>query len=441
MKTIFITCFTGLISRNILATDTLEILRREPSLRIVIITSASRAAALARDFGGPNVVVEALATPPLAGIERLLWIVATNLLSTRTRQVQRRAKYEFDRKRFDYWSSFLFSLLGRAKIVRMFFRWAARHLDSGQETIFLFDRYQPALLLATDVYTPWDVKFMRQAERRGVAIVGMVRSWDNVTSKTLLQFIPERLVVSTERIKEEAQRLGDVPAERIHLVGIPHYDRYRALGRTPRHVFCARLGLDPAEPFVLFTPPSDNYLKADSITPLALEAIARTGAAVLVRMPLVGQAILGAYRPPQNVIFDSPGRSPDFTEVHLSRQADQHLADSIYHSVLVVTWASTMIIDAAVFNKPILLVGFDAAPRPYGKSITRYYDYNHQRRIIELGGARLVSSPEELTSEVRAAILHPERDRLGREAIVREYCGTLDGRAGERLGRYLLGCL
>jgi hypothetical protein len=100
-----------------------------------------------------------------------------------------------------------------------------------------------------------------------------------------------------------------------------------------------------------------------------------------------------------------------------------------------------MIIDAAVFQKPILLIGFDGSPRPYEESIRQYYDYTHQRRIIDLGGARLTKSPGELTEWAKRYLRDSSTDRDGRERIIQEYCGKLDRRAGERLGKYLLGAV
>ncbi len=438
MRTVFITCFTGLISRNILATDAFWRLKNHPDLRIVLIAPESRRAELEDEFGAPNVAVEGVLVPPLKGTDWILWVLATNLLNTNTRRVQRLARLAYDRSWFKYFVSLYLSWLGRARALRTLFRFFVARFAKTQGYQYLFERYRPDLLFATDVYTFPDVKLMLIAKRRGVKTVGMVRSWDNPTSKTLLMFIPEKLVVNTERIREEAVRLGDVPAERITVVGIPHYERYRSQERTLREVFFRKLSLDPRKPLILFTPPSDNYLKEDPITPVALEALARVGAQVLVRFPLVGDVELAGFKLPPDMVFDEPGKSPDFTEVHLSREADRHLADSIYHSDFVVTWASTMIIDAAVFGKPIILIGFDAAPRPYAKSITRYYDYDHQQRILETGGARLVKSPKELIDWCRRYLENPKIDKEGRARIVTEYCGKLDGKSGERLAAYLL---
>lgn len=438
MKTIFISCFRGIISRNILATDAFDMLRDRADIRVVIIAPESRIQVLTKEFGGPNVVVEGVAVLPLRGAEHVMWVIATNLLMTGTRRVQRRAKLARDHNWFDYGASLFVGALGRVKPVRQLFRFFANRIVSS-EFISLFERYRPSLVFSTDIYDPYDVKLMRQAHHAGVRIVGMVRSWDNVTSKTLLTFIPEELVVNSERIKAELVRYGDVRPECVTAVGVPHYDRYlNEHNRTPREQFIREVGLDPSQKLILFTPPSDRYLKGDPIAPVILDALSPVKANVLVRFPLVGKSEVENYTPPANVVFDSPANSPDFGDVHLDRAADQHLADSIFASDLVITWASTMIVDAAVFDKPIILVGFDATPRPYGRSIQQYYDYDHQRRIIETGGCRLVKNTDELVRAVEEYLISPGRDHEGRAKIMREYCGELDRYAGKRLGTLLL---
>lgn len=438
MKTILITCFTGLISRNILATDAFKIMRRRSNLRLVIITPQSREVILRREFGGPNVVIEAVRTYPLRGIDRVLWVAATNLLNTQARRVQRLAKLERDSNYLDYIFSGMAGFLGRFRSARRLFRAASSLVSGTPEYEYLFEKYAPDILFATDIYTPLDVKLMRLARERKVRTVGMVRSWDNVTSKTLLTFIPEIVVVSTERMKNELARYGDVDPRVVFCCGIPHYDHYTSSGRTSRADFFGKFGLDPSKKLVLFTPPSEGYLKYDPVSPVVLRALEKLGVQVLVRLPIVGKADLGGYRPAPGVVFDEPGNSPDFTEAHLSRTADRHLADSIFHSNVVVTWASTMIIDAIVFDKPVVLVGFDAVSRPYGQSIRQYYDYDHQRDIIACGGVRLAKSPEELTNAVSRYLSDPALDQEGRKKTVDAFCGARDGKAGERLANFIL---
>ncbi len=417
-------------------------LKAEPNIKVVIISPESRAEILRNEYAASNVEVVGIKTPALRGIDKFLWVLATNLLWSKTRVVQRKAKFERDRNWFDYLFSHVLALFGRVWVVRVFFRVLAARFDPGDEFDYLFAQYRPNLFFATDMYDPWDVKLMRSAKRHGVSIVGMVRSWDNVTSKTLLTMIPERVLVNADQVKQELIRYGDVRDRAISVVGIPHYDRYRdAQVRTPRDVFFKKIGLDPQKKLILFTPPSDRYLQGDPVTPVVLESLGTIDAQVLVRTSLVGKVEVGNYQAPKNVVFDNPGMSPDFTDVHLSAEADRHLADSLNQATVVITWASTMIIDAALFDKPIILIGFDAKPRPYGKSIQQYYDYEHQRHIIDTGGVRLVKNSEELSEWVRRYLADPTLDAEARGRIVKEHCGAIDGKAGERVGTYLLSCI
>lgn len=441
MQTIFITCFNGFIARNILASEAFTLLTQRPDLRVVIFAPEERAGAIRQEFGGERVTIEGISAGAKEiqdPVERFFFAAATNLLATGTRSIQRRVKLSNDGRRAEYFLSLAAGALGRLKIVRNLFRMLAFRAVPGREYEPYVQRHRPRLLFATDIYTPYDAKFLRLARRRGIPAVGMVRSWDNVTSKTLLTVIPERVIVQSEYIRAELIRYGDVPAERIVVSGVPLYDRYRREARTPRPEFCRKLGLDPAKRIILFIPPSDVYLKHDPITPLILETLSKLNTQVLVRLPLVGRAEFGGYRPGPKVVFDAPEGAADFTALYLNPATDRHLADSIFQAAVVVTWASTTIIDAAVFNRPVVLVGFDAAPRRYTESITRYYDYDHQKRILELGGARLAKSPEELASWVGRYLADPELDRAGRDRIVAQYCGALDGQAGARIASVLL---
>ena len=441
MRTIFISCFRGIISRNILATDVLTGLRAAPGVRVVILAAESNAALLAREFDGPGLVVEAVPVPEPAGVDRLLWVVATNLLSTGTRRVQRRAKLGRDRNWLDWTAGVLLSFLGRSRAVRQAFRWLFDRFSPAAALAPYFDRYRPGLVFATDVYTPLDAKLLRLARRRGVKTVGMVRSWDNVTSKTLLTVVPDRLIVNAPQIRDEIVVYGDVPPERVFVTGVPHYDYYQSSPRTPRAEFCRPFGFDHKRPLVLFAPPSDLYLRYDPVAPVVLDALAGVGANILVRLPLVGKIDLGDYRLPPNAALDEPENSADFIEAHLTHEADRHLADSLYHSAVVVTWASTVIIDAMVFDKPVVLVGFDASPRPYHQSITQYYDYDHQRRILESGAVRLARSPQELTSAVSAYLADPGLNARARARVRAAYCDRLDGASGRRLAKFILSLL
>lgn len=443
-RTMFITCIRGLIARNFLATEAFSRLAERTDFRIVVIAPEQNVPALEREFGRPNVLFEGISVPAKEipdGFDRLLWTIATNLLPTKTRAVQRRVKFALDGNRFDYAASTFVGFLGNMRWVRKAFRFfiGAFLGSSGFER--LFERYRPDLLFATDIYAFQDVKFMRLAHRLGVKAVGMVRSWDNVTSKTLLMHIPDEVVVNGPRIRDELVWYGDVPADRVSVIGVPHYDRYRPGDCMPRAEFFRKFGFDERRKLVLFATPSDRYLRDNFISPLVVDALGGSDVHVLVRPPLVGRSGLEGQRLPPNVRLDDPGDYGDFVNLHMDRRAERHLADSLNAADVVVTWASTMIVDAAAFGKPVVLVGFDETPRPYHQSILQYYDYEHHQFILASGGVRLAKSPKELFDWAMRYIEDPALDGGGRARIVEDHCGALDGRAGERLAVYIINAV
>lgn len=442
MKTIFITSFFGFVARNILATEFLKLLSARGDIRIVILTPDKKKARHEKEFGGRNIIIEGVALKKPSRIERFFTVIFHNLSDTNTWRIHRLINVRRDRKYVSaplYW---LLSKLGHCALIRNAFRWIDNRFLSADRFQYLFEKYKPDLVFTTDVFEPNDVELMREAKRRGAVLIGMVRSWDNITSKGLNRVIPDALVVNAESVKEEAVRWNDIPPERIHIVGIPHYDYYVTERRMEREKFFASLNLDPKKKLIFFAPPADLYAGNDPITPKVLEILCGIGAQIVIRMPLVGEANLGRFRAEENKIaIDVPGSAGDFVNADISRTGDKHLADLIYHSDLVVAFASTLAIDAIAFNKPVVFVGFDGETRPYWDSLVRYYDYDHQASILKTGGVRLAKNVQELASYVKAYLANPRLDAEGRQKIIKERCWNLDGKSGERLEKLINGWL
>ena len=116
-----------------------------------------------------------------------------------------------------------------------------------------------------------------------------------------------------------------------------------------------------------------------------------------------------------------------------------HLADTLAHMSLLVCYASSLSVDAAVFDKPVINVNFEITPSAHMmKSPTQFYRMEHYRKALHSGGIRLVVSAEELLAWVKRYLADPTADRAERGRLVRDQAGALDGKAGERLGDALL---
>lgn len=454
-KTIFITAFSGLSARNILSTSILEILGNEPDLRVIVLAPTEKKEMYQRDFAASkkNVVVEGISLKNVAmktfnwrtasdsPLEKLFFSLFLNASDTDTRRV-----YRIDERRgrgfyFGAFFHWVLAKLSNLKIFRTLLRYLDFRLLPKNHFADYFEKYQPTLLFATDVFNEHDVNAMREARARRIKIAGMVRSWDNITSHGLNRIISDKLIVTTENIKREAVRYNDVPADKIFISGVPHYDRYITGKRTPREEFFKSLNLDPNKKTVLFAPPSDLFTENNPISQRVIKELGELeNVQVIVRLYLVGGVNLGNLKPIENKLaIDAPPQSRHFVGVNLAPGEDAHLADLLYYSDVVILFASTLAIDAAVFKKPIVLLGFDGEPRPHWRSLRKYYDFDHQQYLLKTGGVDLPDNMEELMADVKKYLENPRQNESNREKVVNEFCWKLDGKSGERVANFLLG--
>ena len=439
MKTIFITSFFGLIARNILATDFLRILSSQPNIRIVIFAPKEKKASYQKMFSADNIEIEGVDKIPSSFWERIIAPLFLNASDSTARRIHRL----IERKKYGkYLSSgwhFVVAKISSFKIFRLFLRRLDRLFLKDETFACYFEKYKPDLVFATDIFEPSDICMIQSAQKRGVNVIGMIRSWDNITTKGLNRVVTDKLVVNTPMIKEEALRYCDFRPSDVYVVGVPHYDTYTVGPRILKKELFDNLKLDPNKKTVLFAAPSDIYVQGDSITTKVVGLLELLDAQVIVRLYIVGTVNLGDIKPiPNKLAVDNPGNGVDFMQAELTGK-DVHLADLLYHSDAVVAFASTLAIDAVVFNKPVVFIGFDGeAGRPYWKSLRRFYDYDHQRSILSTQGVRLAKTPEDLLVYLKRYLVNSDLDSAGRKKIIEERCWKLDGQSGKRLADVIL---
>src|SRR5262249_31394970 len=326
--------------------------------------------------------------------------------------------------------------------------------DAGAER--LFDRCGPGLVA---VSTPGlifaEIPLLRSARHHGVRTVAVDLSWDNLTNKLFPIRRVNRLVLWNETMKREAHTLHGYPLEDIDVVGPPQFDSYfDATLRTSRTAFCRRVGLDPDRRIVtLTTIPADAYPRHDVVIDRLLDAM-RSGAVkppfnLLVRLhPRDDLRRYDKYAGTPHLVVEKPfrvsARSGDGHSVDVTADNTRHLADTMHHSDVVLNVASTIAIEAAIFDTPVVNIAFDqddAETRPFLTSPLRYYSYTHYQQIVRTGGVRIAKSAAEMVGMVNAYLADPSLDRAGRRRIVGEQCAFTDGRSAERIARAMAAAL
>ena len=142
----------------------------------------------------------------------------------------------------------------------------------------------------------------------------------------------------------------------------------------------------------------------------------------------------------ENVTVEEPPVLSGKLAWDLPKTDNDHLACLLAASDVVTTPCSTLVIDAACAGTPIINVFFDGDhPVSPHWSVNRFRKYTHYEKILRTGGIGIANDVVQFVRLVDEYIKEPEKDLSGRNAIIRQQLGRLDGLAGERTANALLG--
>jgi len=140
------------------------------------------------------------------------------------------------------------------------------------------------------------------------------------------------------------------------------------------------------------------------------------------------------------MVIQLPGRRAKTNDSWNPTREDMYgLAELMCYSDVVVNMASTITIDAAAFDTPVVNTAFDGyKEQPYLRSSRRYYDYEHYKRVVDTGGVKISYSLDELIRQIQEYLDNPKLDAEGRARIREEQSYKLDGKASERIAEFLI---
>ena len=99
---------------------------------------------------------------------------------------------------------------------------------------------------------------------------------------------------------------------------------------------------------------------------------------------------------------------------------NQLLVNTVHHCAVNVNHASTMTLDFAIQDRPVVNVAFDVTDPPrWGRPLKdHFYRFEHYRPVVELGAARISLSPRDLRDHLNAYLRDPSLDRAERRQLV-----------------------
>jgi 2-polyprenyl-3-methyl-5-hydroxy-6-metoxy-1,4-benzoquinol methylase len=249
-------------------------------------------------------------------------------------------------------------------------------------------------------------EIVKAARHLGLPVLFLAGSWDNLTTKGMIQVAPDRTLVWNEIQKREAVEIHGLAPESVEVVGAARFDAFQERQPdTSRETFLAELGLDPDQRTLVYLG-SSNLIAASE-----LDFIERWLAALRAhREPALARANVVLRPHPkfrkgwQEAFAGREGVAVSWSE---SMNDDPLLFHTLVHGDAVVAVNTSAELEAAVLRKPVFSpLDADFA---LGQGGTVHFGYLQQ----ENGGfARTCRSMEELLEGLRDELAnrpaHPE---------------------------------
>lgn len=450
MKTVFITITRGFIVRNILRSGVLEHLLNS-SYKVVIFVPLPKGkteipAYLTSEFTGPNLSIVGVPENVPRGYS-LFGRVGSFLLNTHSSRAYSQIgndKKIGRNKYIKYIDWTVIAILSNIPFLKSFIRWIEGHFFLPKSYRTYFETYTPSVVFSTSVISKFDIFFMKEARRRGIPTVSMVKGWDNI-SKSLYRFVPDLFLVQNERMKKTAHELQGIPLEKIVVTGFPQFDWYkRPEILLSREEFMRSIGLDPTHKLIMHGSvgswgPQEHIFINDVISCIETPGALPYESSLVIRPHFsnLGTHPLSVYGSNPRIHVDSAMSYSDFFIDHWDPDMEniRYFTNLIFHCDVLINFTSTLTLDAACADRPIINPQYGALIDPNsGEDITQlFYTTSHYRWVLETGAVTVVKNKEELLEALKEGLLQPEKKRSQRERLVRELCFKADGLSSKRI--------
>ena len=326
----------------------------------------------------------------------------------------------------------------------------------------LFEKYNPDLVVASTAGWRLDRYLLREAAERGIPTMAAIVGWDNPSSYSIRGAHVEHATCWSEKQKEELVRGSDWKPEQVSIGGIPSYDGYlRRQWLLSKEEYFRLHGLDPkrklisyASSFVHFAP---NYPNIEALAKLVSSDALCEPAQLLVRLhpshfqdkprifPEERERIHALEKQYPHVHVVRPVPLGGSLGYYSGEDMDEKSSMMAYSDVMVTVY-STMLVETAVHNTPMIAAVIDQPggwhrPKKYSLSLKKIGNWPTHQRFREAKAGRVASDAKELSEAIDAYLRNPKLDEAERSRFVEQEITFTDGSAGQQTAEHILRVL
>ncbi len=323
----------------------------------------------------------------------------------------------------------------------------------------LFERYSPEMVVASTPGWRLDRYLLREANRRGIRTATVIVGWDNSSSYNIPGANVQWATCWSRLQKDELVYGSDWDPAHVHIGGIPSYDGYfRKQWLMPREEYFALHGLDPkrklisyASSFVHFAP---NYPNIEALARLVSSDSLAQPSQLLIRLhPSHFQDKPKIFAEERQRVFALEKQYPHVHVVqpkplggslgYYGGEDMDEKSSMLAYSDVFVTVYSTMVVEAAVHDTPIVAAVIDSPngwnhPKKFSLSLKEIGDWPTHKRFRDARAGRVAKDEAELRQAIDLYLENPRLDSAERRKFIEDEITFTDASSGKRTADFIL---
>ena len=477
-KKVFISADHGMAIIYFLQSDVVPTLFNA-GVEVVILTDDETKDKIAQRFVQPNLTFEGLRIKQANNYTkrvqpRLQWLLAYLRRVGGSRRINTEA---MDSHIWEVWAenSWKFRLgiwIPSALMILLLrnFSWARKLLvrmqnhftpDPGLYTD-LFDKYNPDMVIASTPGWRMDRYLLRESAKRGIPNMTVIVGWDNSSSYNISGADVGWATCWSQLQKDELVYGSDWDPEHVNIGGIPSYDGYfRKQWLMPRDDYFKLHGLDPnrklisyASSFVHFAP---NFPNIEALAKLVSSDSLAEPSQLLIRLhPSHFQDKPKIFADERAQVFELEKKYPHVYVVqpvalggslgYYGGEDMDEKSSMMAYSDVVVTVYSTMLVETAVHDTPMIAATIDV-PGGWNKkgkfslSLKEIGDWPTHKRFCEAKAGRVANNENELRDVLNMYLKDRTIDSAERRKFIEDEITFTDASSGKRTAEYILEVL
>ena len=309
-----------------------------------------------------------------------------------------------------------------------------------------FRQQRPQVYVSTNVYQVDEADLLDTARYLGIPTLGVLRSWDNVYKG--LHNHPDHIAVWNRVNLDEVVELDRFKSEAVSVIGAAQFDPYfdDSLIITREQV-AAHFGFDTTQPIITFATLGqftrmrgfDETTWMDDLIELCERGELPGTPQIICRLhPLSRLELFQRYLKYPYVRLSYTERYWPALGWYMNRDDVALVGNILRHSDAVITPASTITLESAIFDTPTLVTVFHRYQPERARDFFSFSFGKHFRRLDDLDLVPILRDRSEFGPALRRCLEDPAWYRQQRAQIVRDYAQFTDGQSTRRLADLIL---